>query len=111
MIGLSTFLRGSPNPAAMMPGCASYYEESCLFRDSCKVKDGKRCSYFEKAVLPTAKDTGIQDRMNTLYAKKVGLEFIGSGPITTCLDCDKEIEQGQKYCSVCQKRKRYSKAV
>jgi len=33
--------------------CANWdnYYQSCLFADSCKVFDGQRCGYFEKAVL------------------------------------------------------------
>jgi len=42
--GLTVFIRDE---------CANYskHEESCLFGDSCKVMEGQRCDYFEKAVL------------------------------------------------------------
>ena len=42
--GLRTFVRDE---------CANYtkHDETCLFSDSCKVMDGRRCDYLEKAVL------------------------------------------------------------
>ena len=40
------------------PGCANfdYHYDCCLFRDECLVQMGKRCKYFERAVLPTITD-------------------------------------------------------
>ncbi len=42
--GLTVFVRDE---------CANYskHDEACVFADSCKVMDGQRCDYFEKAVL------------------------------------------------------------
>ncbi len=73
---LLTFIKGSSNPADKMPGCANYdhHHGGCLFADKniCKVEDGIRCLYFEKAVLPTAVEINQQDRINTLYLEQVG---------------------------------------
>ncbi|MHC4728166.1 MAG: hypothetical protein ACYS17_13170 [Planctomycetota bacterium] len=40
------------------PGCANfdYHYDCCLFRDECLVQKGRRCEYFERAVLPTIAD-------------------------------------------------------
>lgn len=40
------------------PGCANfdYHYDCCLFREECLVQKGKRCEYFERAVLPTITD-------------------------------------------------------
>jgi hypothetical protein len=42
--GLAVFVRDE---------CANYskHDEACLFADFCKVMEGQRCDYFEKAIL------------------------------------------------------------
>ena len=47
------------DPKGRKPGCANfdYYYDGCLFRDECLVQHGKRCEYFERAVLPTVADS------------------------------------------------------
>ena len=78
-VGLIAFLKGNTDPAAGMPGCASYdhHYGGCLFLDGCLVEEGKRCGYFEKAVLPTAADIGLKELVYSLYERQVGIAGIG----------------------------------
>ncbi len=48
------------------PGCANfdYHYDSCLFRDGCLVQQGKRCDYFERAVLPAIDDNIMVELYN-----------------------------------------------
>jgi len=50
---------GDTDPKAGMPGCANYdrHYDGCLFEDTCLVQEGKRCGYFERAVLTTVADS------------------------------------------------------
>lgn len=50
---------GDTDRKSRKPGCANfdYYYDGCLFRDECLVQHGKRCEYFERAVLPTVADS------------------------------------------------------
>ncbi len=50
---------GYNDPKVRKPGCANfdYYYDGCLFGDECLVQHGKRCEYFERAVLPTVADS------------------------------------------------------
>lgn len=116
-IGLMTFLKGTSNPNDRMPGCANYdhHYGCCLFetgegRDcSCLVQAGKRCNYFERAVLPTAADIGQLERMTGLYRKKVGPDNdqqCDTPVIRECPDCGGELKRRQRYCSKCSNRRR-----
>ncbi len=59
-------LIGDIDPKASMPGCANfdYHYDSCLFRDGCLVQQGKRCDYFERAVLPAIDDNIMVELYN-----------------------------------------------
>lgn len=75
-VGLLTFLRGSSDPKAKMPGCANYdhHYGGCVFDKTCLVEDRKRCGYFEKSVLPTAVEIGLRDNLYKLYAKQIDIK-------------------------------------
>ncbi len=105
MVGLMSFLRGSTNPKDGMPGCANFdhYYGGCLQSTDCRVEKGQRCGYFEKAVLPTARQSGQTDRIYGKYEAKVGLAQtpLPRGEAQGCPDCGAEMEFGRKYCRQC----------
>ena len=109
-VGLTTFLKGSSNPADRMPGCANYdhHYGGCLFRDTCLVQDGKRCSYFETTVLPTAKDIGLQS-VYSQYEKSIGIEGalkISIGSARLCPECGAGLKLRQRFCDSCSESRR-----
>ncbi len=110
-VGLIAFLKGNTDPAAGMPGCANYDHRygGCLFNDECRVEQGKRCGYFEKAVLPTAADIGLKEVVYLAYEKQVGIANDGGlerEPVRLCPDCGVELRPRQRYCDTCGKRRR-----
>lgn len=110
-VGLIAFLKGSTDPAAGMPGCANYdhYYGGCLFGDTCKVQDGQRCGYFERAVLPTADAIGLKDVVYSGYEAHTGIAGNGllkRGQVRRCPDCGDEVGPRQRYCPNCSKRRR-----
>ncbi len=110
-IGLIAFLRGNTNPEENIPGCANYdhHNSSCLLADVCLIQEGKRCSYFEKNVLPTAIDINLRESVYLQYAKVVGVE-INTQSINrnyrSCPDCGAELRSRQRYCETCKNRHR-----
>jgi len=117
-VGLIAFLKGSSNPKDRMPGCANYdhHYGGCLLAKRCLVQDGKRCRYFEEAVLPTAADTGRKELVYALYEKQVGIggELTQDiKPVRECPDCGGELKPRQRYCDDCgmkRRRQAYRKA-
>lgn len=130
-VGLLAFLRGSTNPADRMPGCANYdhHHGGCLFcnhpctkseqecracwdflgHSFCKVERGQRCTYFERVVLPTTADMGLQEHVNSQYARHVGTEWdceLDGGNIRKCPDCGAELMKRRRYCDKCRDRRR-----
>ena len=110
-VGLIAFLKGNTDPAVGMPGCANYdhHYGGCLFGDACFVEQGKRCEYFEKAVLPTAADIGLKELVYSLYERQVGIAGIGQfdgGNIRRCPDCGAELRRRQRYCDDCKRKRR-----
>jgi len=110
-VGLIAFLKGNTDPAVGMPGCANYdhHYGDCLLADSCKVQDGKRCGYFERAVLPTADAVGLKEAIYSQYEQQVSIAGIGMlkrGQVRRCPDCGEEVGPRQRYCVNCSKRRR-----
>jgi len=108
-IGLIAFLKGNSKTAEQMPGCANYdhHYDGCLLGETCKVEQGQRCGCFEKAVLPTAADIGLGERMYSLYEKQCSV----SGPLERdqmrlCPDCGTGLKPRQRYCDNCAKKHR-----
>ena len=105
-VGLIAFLKGSTDPAAGMPGCANYdhHYGGCLFGDTCKVQEGQRCGYFERAVLPMAETIGLNEAIYSQYEQQVGIAGIGvlkRGQVRRCPDCGNEVGPRQRYCENC----------
>ena len=108
-ISLRAFLRGNPDSKVGVPGCANYdhHYGGCLFGNKCLVKKGKRCGYFEKAVLPVATDIGLVGHVYSLYQKRVGLNADLQRPQTRlCPDCGTGLKLKQRYCDSCGKSRR-----
>ncbi len=110
-VGLIAFLKGSTDPAVGMPGCADYdhHHGGCLLADTCKVQEGQRCGYFERAVLPTVEAIGLKDVLYSAYEGHVGIAGNGllkRGQIRRCPDCGDEVGPRQRYCSNCSKSRR-----
>ncbi len=110
-VGLIAFLKGNTDPEVGMPGCANYdhHYGGCLFNDKCLVQEGKRCGYFERAVLPTAADIGLKEQLYSLYEEHVGMqgnEILSRGQIRRCPDCGDEVGTRQRFCLRCSKKRR-----
>ena len=126
-VGLLAFFRGSSYPAEGIPGCANYDKHygGCLFRTaertpsndlleeekskcSCLVQQDKRCAYFEKAVLSTAKDIGLQS-VYSQYEKSIGIEGalkISIGSARLCPECGAGLKLRQRFCDSCSESRR-----
>ena len=106
-IGLMVFLRGRQDPDEGLPGCANYDKHygGCLFRKDCLVEQNKRCEYFEVAVLPTAKDIGLQALVSKLYSDHVGLDGVQVCQDRRC-DCGAGLKPRQRYCTECREKRR-----
>lgn len=125
-VGLIAFLRGHTDPVVGMPGCANYdhHYGGCLFRTAkgkpsknlleeekskcpCLVEIGKRCSYFERAVLPTAADIGLREYVYAAYERQVGLSGrLKTEPVRYCPECGAELKPRQRYCDECSRKRR-----
>ena len=106
-VSLMTFLKGSSNPNLMMPGCADlcpHRPGDCFRYGRCVVMEGQPCDYFEKAVLPTAKDIGQQERMDRLYAEGTGAEAANTTK-RPCPMCGVELKKHKRFCTDCAKRR------
>ena len=102
-IGLIAFLKGSTDPKAGMPGCANYdhHYAGCLFQDVCLVQEGKRCGYFEKAVLPT----GTSEIYSKYEAHCDLTEPLVRPEVRQC-SCGKVLKSRQRYCEDCSRKRR-----
>jgi len=106
---LTQFLRGNANPAEHNPGCANYDHDhsGCLMADKCKVEEGKRCGYFEKAVLPNAASEGYAAEMNDLYARQTGATpKPKSNSARLCPDCSGVLPPRHRVCPKCAEKRR-----
>jgi len=106
-IGLMAFLKGSSNPADQMPGCANYdhHYGGCIFNDTCLVQEGRRCGYFEKAVLPVASELGLQN-IYEAYEKQTGAGMLKRSQARICPDCGEPLRPRQKFCDDCTRKRR-----
>ncbi len=109
------FLKGSSDPNDKMPGCTNldkhyggcFFDRKNCSAETCNVQEGKRCEYFEKAVLPSAAELGLKEHLNRLYGKHVGTEIETiCGGIRYCPDCETELALGQRYCEPCRQKRR-----
>jgi len=77
-----------------------------LFNTSgkCLIMLNKPCSFFEKSVLPSAKNDTGYNRIVRLYSK-INPEF-NHAESNTCNDCDKTIPPRKRYCKECAKKRR-----
>lgn len=109
-VSLMTFLRGSSNPEHLIPGCSCYDHAhgGCLYDEFCWVEQGQRCPWFEKAVLPTATDTGQQEHIYSLYESHVDMPGLWDrNDARLCPDCLKaELAMRQRYCPDCTRKRR-----
>jgi hypothetical protein len=101
-IGLIRFLKGSTDPKAGMPGCADYdhHYGSCLFKKLCKVQQGERCGYFERAVLPTG-SSDVREKYESLTGA-----YIEGVAVNRCGDCGTRIPPRRRYCDKCVEKRR-----
>lgn len=102
-VGLIAFLKGNTDPKAGMPGCAKfdYHSGGCLLQNECLVIEGKRCGYFEKAVLPT----GTRE-MFSKYEAHCGLTEPLVRPKVRQCSCGKVLKSRQRYCEDCRRKRR-----
>lgn len=108
-VGLIRFLRSTTDVKAGMPGCANYNHHygGCLFAKKYKVEQGKRCSYFEKAVLPTAADIGRRDEIYYQYEVKCKVtEPLTRPGFRLCPDCGAGLNFRERYCKTCSRKRR-----
>ncbi len=91
--------------------CANYSkrDESCLFGDSCKVMDGQRCDYFEKAVLGPPdykyKLRGYDyQKLFAQYAEQIKAEK-QQVEVRRC-ECGTPLRHRQRYCDECTRERR-----
>ena len=91
--------------------CANYgkHDEACLFGDSCKVMAGRRCDYFEKAVLgpPEYKYRlpGYDyQKLFAQYSEQTRTEK-PQVSIRSC-GCGTPLRHRQRYCDECARKKR-----
>ena len=106
-IGLIAFLKGSSNPKNQTPGCANYddYYGGCVYGSKCKVEQKERCEYFERSVLPSAKDIGLLGHVTDLYEAHVGANIRAQGTDRRC-ECGVGLKPRQRYCPKCSDRRR-----
>jgi len=109
--GLIRFLKGTTDVKAGMPGCANYdhQNKSCSAGNGkkCKVEQGKRCSYFEKAVLPTAADIGCRDEIYSQYEDRCNIKKPLARPnFRLCRDCGTQLRFRERYCRNCARARR-----
>jgi len=110
-VGLIAFLKGNSDPAVGMPGCANHNHHygGCLIEETCLVEQGKRCRYFERAVLPSAEGIGLKELVCGLYQKQVGMTgdiTLTGRQIRRCPSCGAELKPRQRYCDSCRQRRR-----
>lgn len=109
-VSLIAFLKGSSNPEHLIPGCSCYDHAhgGCLYDSCCLVEQGKRCPWFEKAVLPTSADIGQQEHIYSLYEEHIDMPgLLARKDARLCTDClTVELSARQRYCPDCTRKRR-----
>lgn len=102
--GLKTFILGNSNPDRYLPGCSNYdrHYEVCMDGNPCRVMEGKRCRYFEKAVLPIAQESG-RDKVLDEYNSLADTLFLSSSKI--CEMCSAPVQGRNRFCDKCKKKR------
>jgi hypothetical protein len=109
-MGLKQFIKGTTDPKDQTPGCANYdsHYGGCLYADTCMVEQGKRCSFFERSVLPTASQLKDGHWIIDEYQRTVGSNRplgITLTKVNFC-ECGATIPIGRRYCDTCKRRQR-----
>lgn len=90
--------------------CANYYENGCVYDHPCLVFEGKRCRYFEKAVLgpsdykfrlPGYDYPKIFKQYAAIHNHLHGIEV----ELREC-ECGEVLKLRQRFCDSCSKRRR-----
>jgi len=95
--------------------CSNWNGDNCigatilnkgLFNTSgkCLIMQGKQCHFFEKHVLPSAKNDIDYEKIVKYYSK-INPEF-KHAESNTCNDCNKTIPPRKRYCKECAKKRR-----
>ena len=111
-VSLMTFLKGSSDPAKLMPGCCNYVQTGggCLVWGDCLVELEKRCNIFEEVVLKTAEDIGRKESIYGQYEAHVGIKTtkkLNRGIIRICPGCNEaELAKRQRFCESCKQQRR-----
>jgi hypothetical protein len=102
-VRLVAFLKGSTDAKAGTPGCSNFDHRygGCLFQDVCSVQAGKRCGYFEKAVLPTG-----SSEIFSKYEAHCGLIEPLVRPKVRLCSCGNVLKSRQRYCEDCRRKRR-----
>jgi len=104
--GLIRFIKG--DVSAGIVGCCNYQDSGCLLWGDCKVETGQRCSYFEKTVLPTAAELGIQENILAAYSLKTNSPDVlikATKSIRRC-SCGEVLKPRQRICDKCSEKSR-----
>lgn len=107
--GLGQFVHGKGTRA----GCCNCVAGECVLAadGACRVLAGRRCAWFERAVLPDVLARGGEaaERLKTRYAPGQVVEALGRGTGAngrTCPDCGAALRKRRRYCDGCSERRR-----
>jgi hypothetical protein len=107
-IGLIPFLKGTSDPKDGTPGCANFdhHYGGCLLSEKCDVEEGKRCTYFERTVLPVAWQIGCGEDLRNQYENQTkSVVQIHGGDIRRC-GCGEVLKSRQRFCKKCSIKRR-----
>ena len=72
--------------------------------EKCLIQQGKRCGYFERVLLPIAKQLGIYEKIIKQYGKTGNL--VPKETTRSCPDCGAELEYRKKLCPKCREKRK-----
>jgi|GEM_PF-1487410 len=123
-IGLLSFLRGSSDPNDGTPGCSNYDHEhggcllcwtecnkqvcvACERQDTrCRVEQGQRCAYFEKAVLPTAWQIDAGESILDQYQGQTKAVIQVRCKEARRCTCGEPLKPRKRFCDKCRQKRR-----